>query len=297
MKNGYKVVDMDTHAGPSVETIFKYVEPSFRSRLPELEVYRGTQEMRQSRDRLRVGTIRYDRFPGTVPDESQAMITPGGRTALEGRAGVGGSSHHRVPPQPGVDGGNVEGWIQDMDLEGRDIDFMYPSGWTSSCIALPDVTLTEGVFRGFNYFYREYCSEHLDRLKGNIQVTGGDVEWAVAEIKTFGKDRWPGGVQVHLPEGMPVDHPDLDPIWEVMNDLDIPYAYHSIFFEPPYWPGYRDIWGNAAVARTAAHPWAAARLCSYFIVGKLFDRFPNLRVTVGEVATAGCPTGSFVWER
>ena len=289
MKNGYKVVDMDTHAGPSVETIFKYVEPSFRSRLPELEVYRGTQEMRQSRDRLRVGTIRYDRFPGTVPDESQAMITPGGRTALEGRAGVGGSSHHRVPPQPGVDGGNVEGWIQDMDLEGRDIDFMYPSGWTSSCIALPDVTLTEGVFRGFNHFYREYCSEHLDRLKGNIQVTGGDVEWAVAEIKTFGKDRWPGGVQVHLPEGMPVDHPDLDPIWEVMNDLDIPYAYHSIFFEPPYWPGYRDIWGNAAVARTAAHPWAAARLCSYFIVGKLFDRFPNLRVTVGEVGHGWLP--------
>ena len=184
MKNGYRVVDMDTHAGPSVETIFQYVEPSFRSRLPELEVYRGTPKMRQSSDRLRVGTINYDRFPGTVPNEDQIKVTPRGRTALEGRAGVRGSSHHRVPPQLGV-----EGRIQDMDLEGRDIDFMYPSGWTSSSIALPDVTLTEGVFRGFNYFYRDYCSQHLDRLKANIQVTGGDVEWAVAEIKTFGKDR------------------------------------------------------------------------------------------------------------
>jgi len=50
--------------------------------------------------------------------------------------------------------------------------------------------------------------------------------------------------------------------------------------EPPYFPGYRDIWGNTVVARTAAHPWGAARLCAYLILSGLFDRYPNLRAGV-----------------
>ena len=279
MKNGYRIVD-----------------PSFRPRLPELEVYRGPEEIRNVRDRLRVGTINYDRFAGTAPTEGDTKVTPGGRTANErperiagGRMAPSPGGHHRVSPQPGVESGNVEGRLQDMDLEGRDVDFLYPSGWTSACIGIPDVSLTEGIYRAFNNFYRDYCSQQPDRLKGLIQVPCSDVEWAVAEVKAFANDKWVAGVQPQLPEGMPVDHPDLAPLWEVMNDLDLPYAHHSIFFEPPYWPGYRGIWGNAAVARTAAHPWGAARLCSYFIVGKLFDRFPNLRVTVGEVGHGWLP--------
>jgi len=86
-----------------------------------------------------------------------------------------------------------------------------------------------------------------------------------------------------------VDHPDLDPLWETMNDLDLPFIFHSCYYEPPYFPGYRDIWGNAAVARTAAHPWAAARLASYLIVGRIFDRYPNFRALVAEVGHGWLP--------
>jgi len=96
-------------------------------------------------------------------------------------------------------------------------------------------------------------------------------------------------VMVILPEGMPVDHPALDPIWEVMNDAHLPILHHSFTFEPPYFPGYRDMWGNVAVARTAAHPWGAARLLSYLIVGQIFDRFPNLNAGAAEVGHGWLP--------
>ena len=42
MKNGYKVIDIDTHVNPSYDTLVKYVEPSFRSRLDELTPYLRT---------------------------------------------------------------------------------------------------------------------------------------------------------------------------------------------------------------------------------------------------------------
>ena len=47
--------------------------------------------------------------------------------------------------------------------------------------------------------------------------------------------------------------------------------------------------GNVAVARTAAHPWGAARLLSYLIVGQIFDRYPNLNAGAAEVGHGWLP--------
>ena len=97
-------------------------------------------------------------------------------------------------------------------------------------------------------------------------------------------ESWP-----FLPEGKPIDYPDLGPLWDVMNDTHLPIFFHSFFYEPPYFPGYRDIWGNAVVARTAAHPWGAARLLSYLIVGQIFDKYPNINAGVAEVGHGWLP--------
>jgi hypothetical protein len=40
MKKGYKVIDMDTHVGPSFDVLCEYVDPSFRPRLQEMEQYK-----------------------------------------------------------------------------------------------------------------------------------------------------------------------------------------------------------------------------------------------------------------
>jgi predicted TIM-barrel fold metal-dependent hydrolase len=50
---------------------------------------------------------------------------------------------------------------------------------------------------------------------------------------------------------MPVDDPDLEPIWAAADEADLPIMYHAFTIETPYFPGYRDIWDNP--------PWAAAR--------------------------------------
>jgi hypothetical protein len=92
-----------------------------------------------------------------------------------------------------------------------------------------------------------------------ILVPGGDVEWAVKEVERLCNETWVAAVWPLLPEGKPIDHPDLAPLWDEMNDAYLPIVFHSFFYEPPCFPGYRDICGNVVVARTAAHPWGAAR--------------------------------------
>ena len=89
-------------------------------------------------------------------------------------------------------------------------------------------------------------------------------------------------MEVLLPEGMPVDDPSLAPIFEAMDDADLPFVHHSFFYEPPYFPGYRDIWGNLAIARMASHPWGAQRLLAYVTLSGMFDRYPTLRIGFAE---------------
>ena len=74
-----------------------------------------------------------------------------------------------------------------------------------------------------------------------------------------------------------------------MNDLHLPIMHHSFFYEPPYFPGYRDIWGNAAIARTAAHPWGAAASLAYIIAGGILDRYPNIKVGFSETGHGWLP--------
>ena len=288
MRDGYKVIDMDTHVVPPMEVLEKYVTPSFRTRLSEFDPYRHT---RVGADGVTSTTISvaprpWDRFPGTAPREEDTAATAGGRNSLEGRI----RSLHRKQVRPDVNGLNSEGRLMDMDLEGRDIDFIYPGPFARAVTALEDVTLGEGLYEAYHRYMRDYTAIAPDRLKSAIQVTGADVEWAVSEIKLYGNDKWVGGVWLHLPEGLPVDHPDLDPIWATMNDLDLPFVHHTFQTDAPYFPGYRDMWGSVVAVRSAAHPWGAQRLFAYFIISGLFDRYPNLRAGVAEAGFGWLPS-------
>ena len=288
MRDGIKIIDMDTHVRPYLEILSKYIEPSFRPRMDEFKPYHKVRKLKDGSTATDVsmGAIPYDRFPGTAPQTGDDVATLGGRGALDGRT----VNMHRAPAHPLVELEDVEGRLIDMDLEGRDIDFIYPGGGQASTVTgLDDVTLAEGLWRGFHHYMQAYTSGNTDRLKGCLQVRGSDPQWAAEEIKKRGNEKWVAAVWVHLKVGLPVDHPDLDPIWETMNDLDLPLVHHSFFMEPPYIPGYQDIWGNTVVARTAAHPWGAARLCAYLILSGLFDRFPNLRAGVSEVGHGWLP--------
>ena len=149
MRNGFKIVDIDTHVNPSYETLVKYLDPGGRSRVDELQPFVRTRGYRgETATRvLTVAPYPFDRFPGKAPVE--AKVVAGGKGALEGRV-TAASSHHRVPPAAGVMDENVHDRIKDMDAEGRDIDFLIPGTWATAATGLPDVTLAEALYRSYH---------------------------------------------------------------------------------------------------------------------------------------------------
>ena len=289
MRSGYRVVDMDTHVVPHLEVLEKYSEPSFRSRYGELDPYKRSKTLKDGStvSDLRIAPIPYDRFPGAKIGQEEVAATAGGRSSLEGRIG----NRHHVEPAMLVEDENSEGRLADMDTEGRDIDYVFPASFARSIVALDDITLGRGLYRAYHNYMREYSAIAPDRIKSGIQVNGADVEASVSELKEFGNDKWVSACWIHLPHGLPIDDPSLEPIWATMNEFHLPLTHHTFQTDVPYFPGYHgdENWGNIIAVRTFAHPWGAQRLFAYVILSGILDRYPNTGVSVSEAGFGWLP--------
>ena len=291
MRNGYRVIDVDTHVTPSLEVMLRYADGKLLARQDELKPYTrrltpvpGRGHPATDYEVIRVNPRPYKRVAGMKAD-APAASEAGGKGALEGRV----ENIATGQPRDGIQHDNSAGRLLDMDVEGVDIDVLIPAPWAPGSTAL-DLDIARGLYDAYHRYQTDYCSADPRRLKGLVLVPGADPDYAVRAIKSLQGEDWVVAAWPLLPENMPVDDPDLDPVWAAMDDADLPILHHSFFYEPPYFPGYRDIWGNSAIARTAAHPWGAQRSLAYVICGGILDRYPNLKVGYAETGHGWLPS-------
>jgi uncharacterized protein len=269
MKDGLRVFDSDTHVEPTAEVIDQYVDPGFRSRLPELAPYRqpvrpGNPGGAPGKHVYRYGQISFKRILG----EAAPRDTHSGR-----------DTHWMGSKQPraGTQDDQAESRIQDMDDEGTDTHFCIPTAWTS-LVGHPDPSIEVNIIRAFHRHMANFSGNHPDRLQSMIVASARDVDAAVREIREWGKSRWAVAVMPLVTKDIPADHPSLDPIWKAAVDHDLPIAHHSFTWTPPYFPGAFDLWDNVFLGRLASHPWGAMRFIASVIGGGIMDRYPDMRV-------------------
>jgi len=203
------------------------------------------------------------------------VAAPGGgdRGFLSGRTHM--VTRHPITPRVAEDNGR--GRLSDMDREGRDIDFIIPGPWAYGAPALAP-HLARGLYRAYHRYMADYCAADTRRLKSMILTLATDPAWSAQVIQEHAREDWVAAVWPLLPEGMPVDDPDLEPIWSAADEADLPIMYHAFTIETPYFPGYRDIWENPAMGRCAGQTWGGQRFLSFMLMGGMLDRYPRLRV-------------------
>ncbi len=282
MRDGYRIIDTDTHVGPSVETLEQFAGPALQARWGELEPF--FQPSSEGGHHLSIHPFPYRRKLGTSPEGATAAAT-GGASPLKGSVS---RTSLPTPYTPGVNDRNSSGRLDDMDKEGADIHLLIPGTFVTAVSSL-DLSLALEIYAAYRRYIAAYCAADTTRLKATIPVSGADPDGGAATIREQASLAHVAAITVVLPEGLPVDDPTLEPIWHAMNEHDLPLLHHSFFYEPPYFPGYRDIWGNVVIARAAAHPWGAERLTAYLILSGLFDRYPNLRIGFAECSAGWLP--------
>ncbi len=273
MRNGKRIYDTDTHGGPCTELLDPYLGPAIRELVPDLENYKSPIKTGWAGE---VREAPYKHFYGFGRNAGWGK----GQVRVLGQAGPAeGAERHwqkfmgaKFPSEDGQ--WEATARLKDMDEEGTDVQLIVPGGADH-----PDAKVEMELIKAEHRYLDDWCGVAPDRLKSMLVVPARSVEESVAEIKRYGNKRWVVGVRPHLPLDFPIDHPDMEPIWKAADDAGLTVVHHSFSWG---YPGYRDLWENPFLGRTASHPWAAMRAMAAFICSGTMDRYPNIKMAILE---------------
>ena len=292
MRQGFRVIDSDTHVNPSMDVLLRYADRDLTDHVDDLTPFfrkvkpgvgRGDAEDRAESTILAIKQLRYQRVAGSKPS-APATEAGGDRGFLSGRTQM----VTRQPITMAVAEDNARGRLRDMDIEGRDIDFIIPGPWAYGMPALAP-HLVRGLTGAYHRYMTEYCSPDPRRLKSMILAPANDPAWTARVIEELADADWVAAIWPLLPEGLPLDDPDLEPIWAAANTADLPVMYHGFTIETPYFPGYRDVWDNPAMGRCAGQTWGGQRFLSFMLMSGVLDRHPRLRIGTLETGHGWLP--------
>src|SRR5438876_718438 len=233
MRQGFRVIDSDTHVNPSLDVLLRYADRPLRDHLDEITPYmrkvkvqpgRGDAEDQTEMTILSIKQLRYQRVAGEKP--SAPTDTGGDRGFLSGRTQM----VTRKPIAARVAEDNARGRLADVDTEGRDIDFIIPGPWAYGAPALA-AHLTRGLYAAYHRYMAEYCSADARRLKSMVLAPATDAASSARVIELVVGEEWVAAVWPLLPEGLPLDDPDLEPIWAAAKAAARPIMYHGFTIE------------------------------------------------------------------
>jgi predicted TIM-barrel fold metal-dependent hydrolase len=190
----------------------------------------------------------------------------------------------------GKDNENPHVQLADMDLEGIDIQVIYPT--RLGLAAVKETALAVDLARAWNDWLAEFCAVNPHRLKGVAQVALQDVDAAIKEARRAVEELGHVGVM------MPTNVRDTDigkrqfwPFYEEVERLGVGLGLHAGTYMAERMHARFDTF-------IAAHSVAFPFECMTAITGLIFagvpETFPRLRIAALE---AGCGWLPFLMDR
>jgi predicted TIM-barrel fold metal-dependent hydrolase len=215
-----------------------------------------------------------------------------GRSEMEhGRIAFPPGRRDPLPPIRQEVNWDIKARIEDMDRASVDIGVLFPTHVSSYC-ALRDGGFENALYRAYHRWVADFCAQAPTRLKWTVVANMRDTAAGVAEIK-YWADRDPNLVGVYVspqaPGGRLLDNPDLHPLYDTAQGLDLPILAHGGTARPPYGPGTFDLDGAWFLLHAFSNPWAGMAALGALIGGGVFELFPKLRAAIIETGGGWLP--------
>ena len=204
MARAYNVIDADGHILEPLNLWTDYIEPKYRDKAPKLirdadgkqRLQVGEQVLGSKKGLGALGGV--GARDGTVVDDAMEYE--------QGRKG-GFDPHARIP---------------DMDLDGIDAAFLYPSiGLFAG--AVQDPPTAAAMSRAYNRWLADYCKPYPDRLFGVAMIPMQSVDLAIEEMRYAREKLGFRGVflRPNPYNNKMIHHPDYEKFWTMAEELDI----------------------------------------------------------------------------
>jgi len=292
--NGHTVIDMDAHIRERADRFYlDYIDPAYRAPYQRLCEAVARQEKKGDRYALfgsRTAIIEQLETGRALGVRDTFGLT--GRSEMEhGRIAFPPGRRDPLPPiRPEVNW-DIKARIEDMDRASVDIGVLFPTHVSSYC-ALRDGGFENALYRAYHRWVADFCAQAPTRLKWTVVANMRDVAAGVAEIK-YWAERDPNLVGVYVspqaPGGRLLDNPDLYPLYDVAQSLDLPILAHGGTARPPYGPGTFDLDGAWFLLHSFSNPWAGMAALGALIGGGVFELFPRLRAAIIETGGGWMP--------
>jgi predicted TIM-barrel fold metal-dependent hydrolase len=210
MARQYNVIDADGHVLEPMDLWEKYIDPAFRARAPKLVIDTDGKERLLVETQVLGSTAGFGVI-GAIGSRDTEM-DDGEMTYAEGRPG-GFDPHKRIP---------------DMDLDGIDAAFLYPSVGLFAG-AVKDPALAAAMCRAYNRWLADYCRPYPDRLFGVAMLPMQSIPLAIEEMRFARKELGMRGgfLRPNPYNDKMLHHPDYAPFWREAEELDFSIGLHE----------------------------------------------------------------------
>jgi predicted TIM-barrel fold metal-dependent hydrolase len=138
-----------------------------------------------------------------------------------------------------------------------------------------------------NRWLKDWCDEFPERRFGVGQVFTNDIDDTLADIKWI-KENLRGGLLLpNTPPNSglrPLYDPELDPVWELCQDLEIPVHVHGGTGNPDYGP-----YAVSMLLYIMETPFYSQRPFVQLLLSGVFERFPRLKCGMTEQGCSWVP--------
>ena len=267
------VIDCDSHVMEPADLWREYLEPEFRDRAIRIDKKDGVETLVIGEQPMLAGVLA---GLGGAHVERRKLFAPG----LGYADGCEPASY-----EPGARVSMLDDWQVDSGV-------LFP---TIGILPFPldDLALNSAYCRAYNRWQREFYESAGDRVVPIAVINWHHLEDAVSELKTCLDAGFKGVfVPPEVISGNRPGQPHFDPIWELINEADLPGCLHVIV---RFQGGPLSQWQSGptftfAMGATSQLIPAMASL----VLDGLFERFPKLKVASVE---AGCGYAAYLMDR
>ncbi|MFO1023969.1 MAG: amidohydrolase family protein [Acetobacteraceae bacterium] len=265
MARAYNVIDSDGHILEPLNLWIDYMDPAYRDRAPRLQRDNNGLERLVIGDKM-LGSERGMAALGAVGMRDGTVVVDNASEYTDGRKG-GFNPHDRIP---------------DMDLDGIDAAYLYPSiGLFAGSVE--DPKLSAAICRAYNRWLADYCKPYPDRLFGIAMIPLQHVDMAIEEMRFARKQLgMPGLFLRPNPYNDKMVHdPMYDRFWSAVEDLDMAVGFHEGGSSGMPQVGL-DRFSTRGARHIVTHTMEMMMACLSMIWCGVCDKHPKLRVAFME---------------
>lgn len=279
MRHDYQIIDADAHVIEPDDLWSRYFDPELAHRAP--------------RHLNRTFTLEVDGHTINTPADWEPGNTSEQTARRDERISA---TFAELFPNAYARGFDAIGQLSDMDVEGVDLAFLYPSfGLFATASNELDPVIADATCRAYNNWLADFCGADRDRLFGVGMLALQDPVRAAAEVVRVHDEL---GFRAMFARPNPIngrnlDDPAYEPVWRALSDLHMTIGLHEGGMPPLPQVG-ADRLTNAEQKHICSHPMEQMVAAVSLIYGGVLEQFPGLQVAFLE---AGCGWVPFWLER